>query len=421
MKEIQSRASIDTTVKVPGSKSITHRAIITASLARGKSVLQNFLECEDTLYTISALRDLGVNISTQRESLEVVGTGGKFSPTPDTEEIFLGNSGTSYRLLLSTVALARGEYVLTGGPRMVERPIGDLVKALNRLGVEASCIEQPDYPPVHIKARGIHGGKAEISANQSSQYLSSLLLSGPYAEQEVEIEVKGGLVSRPYVDLTLDVMERFGVSVIREGYSYFKIPSGQSYKSNQYTIDGDVSSASYFWAAAAVTGGTVTTKNIFPYSTRQGDIGFLNILEQMGCTVERGTDQVVVHGGALSGIEVDMGTMPDMVPTLAAVALFARGKTTIRNVPHLRYKESDRLKSIALEWDRLGNKVQEPADGLIIYGGQRLSGTVVDPHDDHRIAMSLATIGLRVPGIKIKNENCVSKSFPRFWELWAKI
>ena len=418
MKEIQPRPSVNTTVRVPGSKSITHRAIIGASLARGKSVLRNSLECEDTLFTTNALRDLGTNISARGENLEVVGTGAKFSPTQGTKEIFLGNSGTSYRLLLSTVALARGEYVLTGGPRMYERPIGHLVEALNRLGVKASCIEQPDYPPVLIKARGIRGGKVEVSVNQSSQYLSSLLLSGPYAEKEVEIEVKGGLVSRPYVDLTLDVMGRFGVSVDREGYSYFKIPSSQSYRSQQFTIEGDVSSASYFWAAAAVTGGTVTTKNIFPNTTWQGDIRFLNILEQMGCTVERGVDQVVVYGGALSGIEADMGAMPDMVPTLAAVALFARGKTIIRNVSHLRYKESDRLKSIALEWDRLGNKVEELPDGLVIYGGQRLFGTVVDPHDDHRIAMSLATVGLRVPGMKIKNENCVNKSFPRFWELW---
>lgn len=418
MKKIRPRSQINAAVRIPGSKSVTHRALITAGLAQGESLLQEFLACEDTQYTINALRELGVQISTEGENTTVSGTGGKFPSATGRKEIFLGNSGTSYRLLLSTVALARGDYTLTGSPRMNERPIGDLIRALNNLGVEATCIEQDDFPPVSIKAKGIHGGKVEILGGQSSQYVSSLLLSAPYAEKDVEIEVTGTLVSRPYVDVTLGVMEQFGVSVVREGYGYFKIPSGQVYKSRQFTIEGDVSSASYSWAAAAVTGGTIITENIHPHATRQGDIALLDIIEEMGCHVDREADRVVVHGGSLSGIEVDMGAMPDMVPTLAAIALFATGKTVIRNVSHLRHKESDRLRAIALNWSRLGGRVEELDDGIIIYGEERLSGKVMDPHNDHRLAMSLAVVGLRVSGITIKNESCVNKSFPNFWELW---
>jgi len=421
MKEINPLNHLNTTTVIPGSKSITHRAIIAASLAKGESLLKNFLKCEDTLYTANTLRDLGVDISFEGESLKILGTGGKFHPISGRKELYLGNSGTSFRLLLSVVALAQGEFFMTGTPRMLTRPIGALVSALNRLDVKASCVERNSCPPVLIKAEGIAGGKTQIAGNQSSQYLSSLLLSGPYAQKGIEIEVTGELVSSPYVDITTDVMARFGIQVEREGYRYFRISSGKGYEACEFTVQGDASSASYFWAAAAVTGGTVVTENIYPFDTRQGDIRFLEILERMGCGVEKKHDRVVVHGGELSGIEADMSAMPDMVPSLAAVALFSAGRTHIRNVHHLRIKESDRLKAIALEWHKLGARLDETEDGLIIHGGGSLSGSVVDPHDDHRIAMSLAVIGLRVPGIKIKDEGCVSKSFPQFWEFWDRL
>ena len=418
MKEIKPLHHLNTTVRIPGSKSITHRALIAASLAKGESLLKNFLECEDTVYTAETLKKLGVDIFFEGETLHVVGTGGKFHPVTQRKELYLGNSGTSFRLLLSVVALGNGEFVMTGTPRMLTRPIGALVTALNRLDGDASCLEQNSCPPVLIKAHGIRGGRTQIAGNQSSQYLSSLLLSGPCTEQGVEIEVTGELVSSPYVDITVDVMEQFGIQVERDGFRYFKIPSGQAYKAREFTIQGDASSASYFWAAAAVTGGAVTTENIHPFNTRQGDMGFLEVLERMGCRVERQSDRVIVHGGRLSGIEANMGDMPDMVPSLAAVALFAEGKTHIRNVHHLRIKESDRLHAIALEWGKLGAQVEETDDGLIIHGGVNLAGAEVAPHNDHRIAMSLAVIGLKVPGVKIQDEDCVGKSFPRFWQLW---
>ncbi len=418
MKEIQTRSSIDATVSIPGSKSITHRALITASLAQGESVLEAFLGCEDTLYTVNALRELGAEITVHGENARVLGMGGTFLSCGGSKEIFLGNSGTSYRLLLSTVALARGEYILKGTPRMHARPIGDLVEALNKLGVDALCIEKGGFPPVSVRAKGICGGKVRIAGDKSSQYVSSLLLAGPYTEKGLDIEVTGRLVSQPYVDVTLDVMKMFGIPVSRDGYRYFKVSGGQRYYPCKFKIDGDVSAASYFWAAAAVTGGTIRTENIHPHTTKQGDIALLDIMEEMGCRVEKRTESVVVRGRALSGVEVDMGAMPDMVPTLAAMALFANGRTTIRNVSHLRIKESNRLRAIATEWARLGGRVEALEDGLIIHGGRPVSGAVVDSHEDHRIAMSLSVVGLRVPGIKIRGPGCVNKSFPGFWDLW---
>lgn len=421
MKEIKTRSAVHATVRIPGSKSITHRAVIVAGLANGESRIKNFLSCEDTLYTISALQELGVPISIDGEDLTISGTGGNFPIPSGRKQIYLGNSGTSYRLLLSVVSLARGEFILTGTPRMHQRPIGDLVTALNTLGVEASCQEREEFPPVLINAKGIRGGKVKVKGNKSSQYVSSLLLAAPYADEDMEIEITGELVSEPYVHLTLDVMDMFGVQVDRRASGRFRVPSDQGYSPRRLNVEGDASNASYFWAAAAVTGGTVVTENIYPQKTRQGDIGLLHLLEKMGCRVERKIDQVVVQGEALSGIDVDMAAMPDMVPTLAAIALFADGKTVIRNVPHLRHKESDRLKSVASEWTRLGARVDELPDGLVIHGGNPLIGTMVDPHDDHRLAMSLAVVGLRTPGIKIQKEDCVDKSFTQFWGIWDKI
>ncbi len=418
MKEIRPLDSvIDATIEIPGSKSVTHRAIIASSLAQGESLIRNYLECEDTLYTIKALRELGINISILKDALNVRGNGGKFEHFSPRKVLYMGNSGTSFRLLLSVAALARGEVIMSGAPRMLSRPIGQLVRALTQVGVEADCVDKKNYPPVLVRANGIRGGSLSIRGDQSSQFISSLLLSAPYAAEDIKISVNGELVSKPYIDITIDVMGKFGVEVLRDGYSHFTIPSGRAYKPQDFTVEGDVSSASYFWSAAAITGGCVITENIDTCRTKQGDMKFLNLLEKMGCYIKKESDRVLVRGGRLSGIDADMSAIPDMVPSMAAVALFCQGRTSIRNVGHLRFKESDRLQAIALEWKRLGGDVKEIDDGLIIQGGKDLTGTEVDPHNDHRLAMSLAVAGLKVPGIKIINENCVDKSFPRFWEL----
>jgi 3-phosphoshikimate 1-carboxyvinyltransferase len=405
-------------VTIPGSKSITHRALIAGGLAEGETILRNDLQCEDTFHTAHALKSIGVKTVRDGDHLIMEGIGEKGTRQPFEKAVYLGNSGTSFRLLLPVLALAKGSFLVTGTPRMRERPMGPLVDALSHLGV---AIEADNgLPPVRINSNGISGGSVTLPGDASSQFLSALLLSGPYAQKDVEITVSGDLVSKPYVDVTVDVMGAFGVRVERDGYSKFSISAGQKYQPRDYQVLGDVSSASYFWAGAAITGRTVTTQNIHPHG-RQGDIRLLEVFEEMGCRVNQESDRVTVSGGSLKGVDVDMGGMPDMVPTLAAVGLFAHGKTTIRNVAHLRFKESDRLGAVAQEWGKLGGRVEEYEDSLVILGNEPLHEARVDPHDDHRLAMSLAVIGLRVPGIRIQNPACVSKSFPRFWDLWEQM
>ncbi|MCG6877575.1 MAG: 3-phosphoshikimate 1-carboxyvinyltransferase [Deltaproteobacteria bacterium] len=407
-------------VTMPGSKSITHRALIAGGLAEGTTILRNDLISEDTLHTARALENIGVRMKRRDDHLVVEGIDQKKCDQPWEMAVYLGNSGTSFRLMLPVLALAGGRFLVTGTPRMRDRPVGPLVDALRQLGVRIACTGRDGFPPVRILSGGIRGGAINLPGDASSQFLSALLLSGPYAEKGVDITVKGDLVSKPYVDVTIDVMNSFGVSVERTGFARFSVSGGQTYRSMDYTVSGDASSASYFWAGAAITGKTVTTKNINPQG-RQGDVRLLEVFEQMGCAIQRDTDRVTVSGGKLSAVDVDMGAMPDMVPTLAAVALFAQGKTTISNVAHLRFKESDRLSAVAREWRKLGGRVEEFEDSLVIHGEEPLHGTDVDTYDDHRLAMSLAVIGLRIPGVRIQNPACVNKSFPQFWDLWENL
>ncbi|MBF0509584.1 MAG: 3-phosphoshikimate 1-carboxyvinyltransferase [Deltaproteobacteria bacterium] len=421
MKKIQPADYIDAYVTIPGSKSVTHRAAIAAALATGTSRLDKFLACEDTMFTIQTLQALGVTMSLTGETLTVSGTGGKLLDQPGEKEIFLGNSGTSFRLLLSVAALARGRFLFTGSPRMLKRPIADLVQALNGLGVNAWCVNDDGCPPVMMEATGsVYGGSVGVRGADSSQFISSLLLMAPYAANEVRIEVTGPLVSAPYVRLTLDVMSKFGLQVGHQGLSHFLITPGTGYKGRFLTVEGDASNASYFWAAAAVTGGKVTTGNIH-LGSEQGDLNFLEIIQAMGCQVIKMPDEVTVIGGPLRGLDVDMNTMPDLVPTLAVMALFAQGKTAITNVGHLRHKESDRLAAISAELRRLGGKIEELPDGLVIHGGEKLSGADMETYNDHRMAMSLAVAGLRVADVRIKDEGCVVKSFPKFWDVWETL
>ncbi len=421
MKALHTVEGIDASVRLPGSKSLTHRALIAAALARGESRLLGALDCEDTRLTAAALIKMGAAVKWEGDSVRVLGVGGRIRTCSGLMHHDLGNSGTSFRLLLSVAALGRGRFFFTGSPRMAKRPVGELAAALGAMGTRISFSGTPGFPPLTLFGRGLAGGELCMSAGTSSQHLSSLLLAAPYAARDTRIHVTGEPVSRPYTDLTLRVMEGFGVTVEREGLHTFHIPAGIPYGPRQYRVDGDASSASYFWAAAAVTGGRVVTRNISPLHTSQGDMSFLDILERMGCRIQRHSDRVEVAGGGLRRITVDMGDMPDMVPTLAAVALFARGPTVMRNVAHLRYKESDRLEAVAREWRRIGGRVEVQADGLVVHGGGPFQGSDVDPHNDHRIAMGLAVAGLRIPGIRLQNPDCVAKSFPGFWELWGRL
>jgi len=416
VKEIKPRGKIEATLTLPGSKSYTHRALIAAALAPGESLLTNALRAEDTELTAQALERLGAGIAWKDTEVRLRGTGGRWQPAP--EPIYLGNSGTSMRFLTALTALGRGEYHLTGSPRLCERPVGELLQALASLGVEAHSQQGNGCPPVIVRG-GLTGGRTQLSGAVSSQYLSAMLFIAPLAPQGAEIEITGELVSRPYVNLTLEVLADFGISFYREGYKFFQVPGGQSYQPRDYEIEADASSASYFWAAAALTGGRVTITNLSLESC-QGDIDFLSVLARMGCRIAPTEAGLTLQGGPLTGIEVDMAPMPDLVPTLAVAAAFARGDTVITGAAHLRHKESDRLAAVAGELARMGISAAETADGLIIHGGHP-HGAIIHTYDDHRIAMSFAVAGLKIPGISIRDAQVVAKSFPDFWEYFERL
>ena len=417
MKEITPLPNVNATIEVPGSKSITQRALIAAALADGQSTLLGPLESEDTKYTAAALEQMGVSVEKGQGKWIVQGNGGRVT-TPD-NEIFLGNNGTATRFLTSVAALGDGIFQISGDERMAERPILPLMQALAGWGVDIVSMGNNGCPPLLIKANGLSGGKTILPEGKSSQYLSSLLLVGPYAREEALLDVEGPILSLPYVIMTLAVMEAFGVRVeANEPLNSYIIPQGK-YNAMEYTIEGDASNASYFYAAAAVTGGGVTVPNV-PVPSLQGDAAFVAVLARMGCEVNKTGDGLTVSGPEeLKGITIDMGDMPDVVPTLAIVASQAKGRTTIKNIAHLRIKECDRLHVMAVELAKMGARVQELDDSLIIEGKDPenpMHGAEIETYNDHRIAMSFAVAGLSVPGIKILGEECVVKSFPDFWE-----
>jgi 3-phosphoshikimate 1-carboxyvinyltransferase len=411
MKQIRPIDHLDAAVSIPGSKSITHRYLIMAALAEGRSQLRNGLWCDDTRYTAVALEKLGASIEYSPEKVEVIGTGGRL--VCPSEPIFLENAGTSMRLLTAVACLGHGDCVLAGDERMHGRPIGELLEGLRGLGGTVESLEQKGFPPVRIKGGGLRGGRTLVDASRSSQFVSAILLAAPYASQPVEVGVQG-LVSRPYVDVTLEGMSRFGAEAGWQDDETLRVEAPRNYQPGNHSVEGDCSSASYFWAAAAITGGRILTSNI-ERNSRQGDLALLELLSRMGCEVKWGAEGVTIVGGSLQGIKVDMSDMPDMVPTLAMTAAFAKGKSVIFNVAHLRLKESDRLKAMTDGLRRLKIEVEEREDSLVIEGGKP-QGALIDPHNDHRIAMSFAVAGLATDGVQIANESCVNKSFPQFWE-----
>jgi 3-phosphoshikimate 1-carboxyvinyltransferase len=418
MIEIKPLSNVDASVEVPGSKSLTQRALIAAALAKGTSTLLGPLESEDTKYSSGALMQMGIAMDKGKEWL-VHGNGGLIQPSG--EPIFLGNNGTATRFLTSVASLGKSEYIIDGDPRMHQRPIGPLMAALRGWGVEITAVKGTDCPPLRINGRGLAGGSTVLPEGKSSQYLSSLLLVAPYAGTPAILRVEGDVLSKPYVAMTLSVMDAFGISVeCTADFSYFSVPQG-CYRAREYQIEGDASNASYFWAAAAVTGGRVTVTNV-PVPSLQGDAMLVPLLGRMGCEVSRTGNGITLQGTKrLEGIRVDMGDMPDVVPTLAVVAAFAHGRTVIENIAHLRIKECDRLSAVVAELTKLGVKVEEQEATMIIHGegGMGLHGAVIETYEDHRMAMSLAVAGLRIPGVQITGEECVAKSFPDFWERFS--
>lgn len=403
----------DCEVRVPGSKSITNRALLAAALAEGASILEDALFSDDTHYMVEAWRQLGVAIEADAAAcrFRVTGGGGVI-PVPSAE-LFVGNAGTAMRFLVATLCLGRGRFRIDGTARMRQRPIQDLLDALAPLGAQLRSANGTGCPPVLVDACGLRGGATRVAAAKSSQFLSAVLLVAPYAQSAVDIEVVGPLIAAPYVDMTVGLMQAFGVHVTRDGPRRFVIEP-QRYAGRRYAIEPDASSAHYFLAAAALTGGRVRVRGVGAASL-QGDVHFVDVLEQMGAEVVRGADFLEVRGREqLEGVEVDLNRISDTMPTVAALAPFARGPVTIRNVAHVRLQESDRLHAVATELQRLGVRVQERADGLTVEPST-VRPACVDTYDDHRIAMSFALIGLRVPGIGIRNPQCVSKTFPDYF------
>lgn len=405
---------VDAEIVVPGSKSYTNRALPLAALADGTSILRAVLLSDDTRYMVESLNRLGIPVEVDEDQrvFRVEGKGGRIPNTHS--ELYVGNAGTAMRFLTALVTLGHGSYTLDGTPRMRQRPILDLLYALRSIGVQAEAVNGDDCPPVRITADGLPGGTIRIPGNKSSQYLSGLLLAAPYAQDAVTIEVLGELISKPFVDVTISIMEAFGAKVEREGYEKFRVPSGQRYQARDHVIEPDATNASYFFAAAAVSGGRVRVRGI-GRDTVQGDIAFVDVLEQMGCTVERGEDFVEVRGPAeLRGVDVDMNAFSDTMQTLAAIAPFANSKVTIRNIGHTRLQETDRIHAVATELRRLGIAVEEGEDSLRITPGP-IRPAEVHTYDDHRMAMSFAITGLKAPGVVILDPACVNKTFPEYF------
>lgn len=404
----------DATVRVPGSKSISNRAALLAALADGRSVLDGVLFSDDTRYMATALRALGIAVEADEAAarLTVDGGGGRWPAAA--AELFVGNAGTAMRFLVAALCLGRGHYRIDGSPRMRERPIGELVGALRQLGGDPRCAAGGDTPPVVVRAAGLRGGACSLAAARSSQFVSALLQVAPYAASDVAIELTGEVIAQPYIDMTVAVMAQWGVGATRDGARRYRVAAGQRYRAQRYAVEPDASSAHYFWAAAALSGGTVRVPGLHRGSL-QGDVRFAALLERMGARVRWQADAITVSGAApLGGIDADLNAFSDTAPTLAVLGAFCAAPVHIRNVAHLRWQESDRLRAVATELGRLGARVEERQDGLTVWPSA-LHGGRVATYDDHRIAMAFALAGLRTPGIEIADPGCVAKTFPDFF------
>ena len=413
---------IDGEVNLPGSKSLSNRALLLAALADGTTTITNLLESDDTRHMLNALKKLGIeyNLSDDKTKCSIVGNAGAISSNT-IHELFLGNAGTAMRPLCATLCLGKGEYILTGEPRMKERPIGHLVDALRQAGANIEYLESDGYPPLKIVANGLNGGKIEIDGAISSQFLTALLMASPMAKKSMTINIKGELVSKPYIDITLHIMQAFGVEVENLDYKTFKIKAGQKYRAiESFMVEGDASSASYFLAAAAIKGGTVKVTGIGSSSV-QGDIKFVDVLEKMGAKVEWGKEFVSVTKNKLNAIDMDFNHIPDAAMTVATMALFVEGTTTLRNIYNWRVKETDRLYAMATELRKVGAVVEEGEDYLKITPPKQLKHAQIDTYDDHRVAMCFSLLALDPTSVTINEPECTAKTFPTYFEVLKSI
>ncbi len=407
---------VNGTINIPGSKSISNRALLLATLAEGTTTLTNLLDSDDIRYMLASLKQLGVNyrLSNNNTVCEVDGLAGTLS-SDVAQTLFLGNAGTAMRPLCAALTLGNGEFTLTGEPRMEERPIGDLVDSLRQLGADVSYLKNDGFPPLTIKATGLSGGDVEIAGDLSSQFLTALLMVAPLAKGDVNINIKGELVSKPYIDITLALMAQFGVNVTNNNYTSFEIKTGQRYTSpGKLLVEGDASSASYFLAAGAIKGGEVKVTGVGKLSI-QGDVKFADVLAQMGADIEWGDDYIIARGSKLNAVDLDMNHIPDAAMTIATAALFATGTTHIRNIYNWRIKETDRLAAMATELRKVGAIVDEGHDYISVTPPNKPHTANIDTYNDHRMAMCFSMLAFADCGITINEPECTSKTFPDYF------
>ncbi|HFW0393016.1 TPA: 3-phosphoshikimate 1-carboxyvinyltransferase [Salmonella enterica subsp. enterica serovar Saintpaul] len=418
---LQPIARVDGAINLPGSKSVSNRALLLAALACGKTVLTNLLDSDDVRHMLNALSALGINytLSADRTRCDITGNVGALR-APGALELFLGNAGTAMRPLAAALCLGQNEIVLTGEPRMKERPIGHLVDSLRQGGANIDYLEQENYPPLRLRG-GFIGGDIEVDGSVSSQFLTALLMTAPMAPEDTIIRVKGELVSKPYIDITLNLMKTFGVEIANHHYQQFVVKGGQQYHSpGRYLVEGDASSASYFLAAGAIKGGTVKVTGIGRKSM-QGDIRFADVLEKMGATITWGDDFIACTRGELHAIDMDMNHIPDAAMTIATTALFAKGTTTLRNIYNWRVKETDRLFAMATELRKVGAEVEEGHDYIRITPPAKLQHADIGTYNDHRMAMCFSLVALSDTPVTILDPKCTAKTFPDYFEQLARM
>jgi 3-phosphoshikimate 1-carboxyvinyltransferase len=412
MKIVNKIRNTDVVIDAPPSKAHTLRALIISSLSAGETTIYNPLLGEDQRNIIECLKRLGVKIEAESNKLAVTGAGGKY--TPIRNELNVGESGVGMNFLTSAACLSDKPVVITGSKRITERPIREVVEGLRQLGCKIEYLGKEGFPPIKVYGGRIKGGVAQIKGSKTSQYFSSIVISSPYAENKVTLKCVDEMTEKPYFDISLQMMAEFGVKAKNNNYEQIEVPSGR-YSAREITIEGDYSSASFFFLAGAICKMKVTVKGL-RVDTKQGDKAFLTLLEKMGCRVSETDKGVCIQGGKLSAIEQDMSNLPDLVPPLAIASAFAKGESRLTNIGHLRDKECDRLAVMVSELGKMGADAACDENALIIKGSGKIQGARIDPHNDHRIAMSFAVAGLATGNQTIEDEMCVAKSFPDFWE-----
>ena len=413
---------VDGTVNVPGSKSLSNRALLLAALASGETHLTNLLDSEDIHHMLNALTKLNINyrLSECKTQCWITGNAGVFNVSKPVT-LFLGNAGTAMRPLCAALACSHGEFELTGEPRMEERPIGALVDSLHQAGAEIVYLKNVNYPPLLIKGHALKGGNITVDGSVSSQFLTALLMSAPLFEQDTTIDISGDLVSKPYIDITLHTMAQFGIDVENQNYQQFKVKGQQQYQSpGHFMVEGDASSASYFLAAGAIKGGTVRVTGIGKNSI-QGDIHFAKVLEKMGAKVIWQDEFIEVSSAPLKAVDLDMNHIPDAAMTIATTALFATGTTSIRNIHNWRVKETDRLTAMSCELRKVGAIVEEGEDFISITPPKKLIHAEINTYNDHRVAMCFSLVALSDTPVTINDPSCTAKTFPDYFDRFATI